>query len=359
MAVIFFVALLYTIVGFPLLMALTGRSSPQVMVNTIGVLIIFAGLASANFELDIIAQKFASEFAFDLFIGRDSLRSSDGFILQYLVSWPAFMLTNVWWAAIGVNVAAMTLLYAYIALYDRKLAMFVMAPAIVNFSMFSLRDPLIGVLFFMIAITISHPDPVKRLLKQIGTGFLFLLIRPENILIVAGATIFDMFRRYRKSVWILFAIPVALAGAYVGLTMVPRVLGLAFSGSIFDLPIALAEFYEKRSLRWDDADGGGSNILGGRLPEIPFVLRYPLQVLSMFILPLPIDLNKPALALAAMDSVVFCFLAYKFHKAANIRVIILFWCYVLMVALFINNYGNSFRLRMPVYMIMFGGLLRR
>jgi hypothetical protein len=357
--VIVFITLLYTLAGLPFVFAMTRRASPHVFINAIGISILFAMLASLNFELDIIEQKFASEFAYDLFVGRDSLRSSEGFVLQYLICWPAFALTDVWWAAIGVNIAAMTLLYAYIASFNQRLGLFILAPAIVNFSMFSLRDPLIGVLFFMLAVTITNPDPIKRMLKQTGTSALFMLIRPENILIVVGAHIFGLFRRYRKSGWVLLAIPVMLVGGYVGILMIPQLLGIKFSGSILDLPLVLSEFYDRRANRWDASDGGGSNILGGRLSDIPFLFRYPIQILSFFMLPLPIDLNRPALALAALDSCVFFYLARKFHKGADARVIILFWCYVLMVSLFMSNYGNAFRLRMPAYMIMFGGLLRK
>jgi hypothetical protein len=357
--VIVFITLLYTLAGLPIVMAMTGRSSPHVFVNALAISLLFAALASLNFELDIIEQKFASEFAYDLYVGRDSLRKSEGFVLQYILCWPAFFLTDVWWAAIGVNVAAMGLLYAYIASFNRSLGLFILAPAIVNFSMFSLRDPLIGIVFFIIAVTISNPDPVKRMMKQFGATVLFTLIRPENILIVVGAHMYDLFKRYRKSWWAILAIPVVLVGGYIGILMIPRVLGINFSGSVFDLPLVLSEFYDRRSNRWDASDGGGSNILGGRLSDIPFMFRYPIQILSFFMLPLPIDLNKPALALAAIDSCVFFYLFRKFHKGADTRVVILFWCYVLMVSLFMSNYGNAFRLRMPAYMIMFGGLLRK
>lgn len=345
--------------GLPIVVWLSGRTRYDIVIQTFILTMGLACLASLNFELDIIEQKFASEFAFDLYVGRDSLRSSDGFVLQYVYCWPAFVLTNVWWAAIGANIAALALLYAYIASHSQRVAFFMVAPVIVNFAMFSLRDPLIGILFFVVAATISNPNPIRMWVGQTGTAIAFLLIRPENIIIIAFTHFYSLFQRYRRSAWVIFAVPVALVGMYLGLTMVPSALGIPFSGSILDLPLAINEFYERRANRWDEADGGGSNILGGQLASIPFLLRYPIQITSFFILPLPVDLKNPALGLAAIDSVVFCILVWWFHRDADRRVIILFWFYVLMVALFMNNYGNTFRLRLPAYMIMMGGLYRK
>ena len=356
---IFFSAFLYTSIGLAVLVMSIQKLNIQVLLQAVAACFILTTLAVINFELDIVAQKFASEFAFNRFSGNESVRDSSGFVLQAIYCWPAFALTNVWWAAIGTNIAAVVLLYAYIAHYNTRLSLFVFAPVIVNFSLFSLRDPLIGILMFTAAVAVSEQNFSKRAVKQGVMTVPLFFIRPENILIILGSFTYSFLYKYLKTFWALIIIPITLIISYALLKMVPGFLNISFSGSILDLPLALEEFYTRRANRHLGSSGGNSNILDGQLSSMPFILRYPIQVISLFLLPLPVDLKSGALLLAAIDSIFFIALAVIFHRSGTLNSKILFWAYILMVALFISNYGNAFRLRLPAYMIMMGGLLKK
>jgi hypothetical protein len=316
-------------------------------------------MASLNFEFNFIEQKFASEFSFNHYLGRESERDSSAFIVQYIYCWPAFFLTNVWWSAIGTNIAVISLFYAYLARYNPQLALFAFSPALVNFSMFSLRDPLIMVVLFSLATTVSEQRLPKRFMQQFVRSLPLFWMRPENILIVISANACNLFLEYRKTLWVFLFTPFLWVVLFFVLKAMPSVLGLDFSGNITDLPVLLNDFYQKRAALWDSSDGGGSNILGGNLPDLPFVIRYGLQVVSMFVMPLPIDFDRLMYIPVMLDSLVFMTLCYKFHKKADIKVIVLFWVYLLVVALFMNNYGNAFRMRIPAYAILLGGLFRK
>lgn len=354
-----FSALLYYCAGLLFLGLMGTRFSLKTLVTSTVACVFLIVLASANFEYEIIDQKFASEFAFTIYSGEQAERSTSGFVLQYVYCLPAFIITNAWWSAIGTNIAAVVLVFVVVAARNYTLAFAVFAPAVINFAIFSLRDPLIGVLFFFIALTMTTPDLTKKWGSQALSAIAFIFVRPENIAILASAHGVALARKYRRKVWLPFFLIFFAGLAVVVLPYVPRLLGLSFSGSIFDLPLAISNFYEARATRWGEELGGGSNILDGRLPEYSFLTRYPIQITSFFILPLPMDLNSPQLGLATIDSVIFCWLTWKFHKSAPTPVIILFWCYVMMTALFMNNYGNAFRIRMPAYFIMIAGMYRR
>lgn len=317
-------------------------------------------IAIINFELEIFEQKFASQFAFDIFLGQESLRNQSGFVLQYILNIPVFLITNAWWAAISTNVVLMSIIFWYVLSKKANNAIIIMfAPVIINFSMFSLRDPIIAVLLF--AFTLFFIETKNRFtnIKLLTTSGLFLISRPELLVIALGskATQSVLFIKNKKYLFII--IPIYLVIIFVSLSFVPKLLGLESSTSILDLPDLLLQFYESRALRWDSSDGGGSNILGGALVSYPFYIRYPIQVFTFFVLPLPFEVTKFSLALAFIDSIFFCWTTWKFHKHGNKQAKIIFWVYVLSMAFFSNNYGNVFRLRLPAYFIMLAGLIKK
>ena len=205
---IIFSAFLYTIIGLAILVLSIQKLDIRILLQAIFACFILTTLAVINFELGILDQKFASEFTFDRYLKNESVRDSSGFILQAIYCWPAFALTNVWWAAIGTNVAATVLLYAYIAHYNTRLSLFVFAPVIINFSLFSLRDPLIGILMFSSAVAISDQNFIKRVVKQGSVSLPLFFIRPENILIVMGSISYSFLYKYLKTFWIILIIPI-------------------------------------------------------------------------------------------------------------------------------------------------------
>lgn len=358
MAEIYVASLLYVLLGLPIIGMLDRPVKANIAMASILLTLVLAFLAGLNLNLSLVEQKFASEFSFDIYLGRESLRDQSGFILQYIFNLPAFLLTNVWWAAIGTNVAITALLFAYVANHDLRLAPFALAPAIINFSLFSLRDPLIMVLFLYLALCLSNFDIRQSAWRIALVALAFLFIRPENISIMLVAIAAIIIYRYRNTPYVPFLTPIGAVAGYVALIYAPSLLGIQFFGDITSLADTLDTFYIARADRWDVTQGGGSNILGGALTGMPLVLRYPIQMTAFFILPLPFEIDSVALALAFVDSIVFCYLFYRFLKAAPVNTIILAAFYIAAAALFMNNYGNAFRIRLPVYGIMLAGLIR-
>jgi hypothetical protein len=321
-----------------------------------GVLLGLALLASINLELAVFPQKFASHFAFDWFNGQESELDNSTFALPAIISSLGFYLTSSWHASIGVNVSIVTLLFLYVYRIDRRLAFLVLSPSVVNFSMFALRDPLILLFFFLFCMVINRRQ-ISLFFVTVAFSTVSLGLRPENIVIIVGSAALIMIMRVEK-ISTRLTLAVALScSCFILLPFIPRLLGLEQSISFWELYGAIDQFYYSRATRWDTDDGGGSNILNGALVSFPLYIRYPIQVLSMFILPFPWEVRSPAMALAFLDSILFIALTYDFNKKATLEHKIIFWGYILAFAFFMSNYGNAFRMRMPAYGILIAGLI--
>ena len=309
-------------------------------------LLLFAA-AAANFELEIFEQKFAAEFAYDVYKGRESLRGNSTFLLQAVIGYPAFVVTDVWWAAIGTNIAVTAGLFYFIHKRNPVLSLIMLAPAILNFCLFSLRDPVIAALAFIVCYLFFSPSTKMLWLRQSIAVGTFALIRPENLAIFGYSKLLTVFNKHNRSALLYLSFPVlVLIG--LGITaFTPQLLGVEFGGSLSELPGAANEFYESRANRWDASEGGGSNILGGALTSMPIFIRLPIQIFTFFVLPLPFEIRHLGLALAFVDSIVFGYIYFRFHRTCERDALIVFWVYVLAVAFFANNYGNVFRLRLP------------
>jgi len=315
-----------------------------------------SALSVVNFELSLFEQKFASKFAYEWFLGVESELPNSTFAIPGIINSLAYALTDSWESAIGVNIALVIIVYSVCQQGVPRYAYLALSPAILNFALFALRDPLIYFSFFIFVILV-------RTLKIWSLAFLtfFLCIiniglRPENIVILFsffGLVWFvEAKSAYTRIIILLFGL---LAVIYLG-TYVPRLLGFSESINIVDLFDVLDQFYYDRATRWDSDSGGSSNILSGRLVDYPLYLRYPIQILSMFILPLPFEISSVTLLLAFIDSCFFIFTFLKFNKHASSREKILFWVYILCFAFFMANYGNALRMRLPAYGIMLGSL---
>ena len=350
---IFFSAIVGYVFGVELVALFSSRLNTKALAYGFLYLLVLSSLAAANYELDFFAQKPASDFSFKLFEARNVMVNPT-FLLQTIVNLPVFVMTGKWWAAIGTNVALMAVAFYYV--FDRapKLSLILLAPAIVNFSMFALRDPIIGVLFFLFMLPFLSPHQKWSSFWQGILALSFLAIRPENFVIVAYSKLMTVLNQWRTSIVTYLLLPfILLSGA--GLVMLaPKMVGVDSGNSVSELSGAANDFYKNRADRNDTA---GSNILNGRLTAMPVYLRYPIQVLTFFVLPLPFEIRQLSLALAFVDSIVFCSLCYFFHRRCNANAIILFWIYVLAVSFFASNYGNVFRIRLPTYFIMLGAFL--
>ncbi len=343
--------------GLPILHRLARRRiSPRAIQSAALVAIVLTVVAIANFELGFIPQKVASQQAFLAYSRRD-LDST--FTVQALLNVGPFTITGVWWAAIGTNVALVALTYAFVYDEDRRLARRLLAPAVLNFAIFSLRDPLLGVLLFALVLVMfgdRRPSP-RRLVAEGLLAFAIFLTRPEFIAVyIAGKVIGQRLDRRRS--WKIALIPLALPVVLYALTWLPTLLGLQNQVPLAALPDLLNDFFVTRADRADDPDGGGgSNILDGRLASMPLVARLPIQLLTFFVLPLPFEISSITLALAFVDSLVFIVLFREFWRRADSRVRRFFVLYFVAIAFFVANYGNLFRLRMPAYFVMIAGLV--
>ena len=353
--------ILSALLGYALfveLMILVDRSvNVRSLCLSFAYLVLLTTLAAANFELEIFEQKFASEFPFDVYMQRESLRGNSTFILQAFVSYLAFFITNVWWAAIGTNAALTAAVFYFVHSRKPWLSVIMFAPAILNFCMFALRDPVISALVFAVTWFLLAPPAVGSWIKQTFSILLFALIRPENIAIFGYAKLMTIVSRNGRNFLLYLSFPLLIAIGVVIAAFIPQMLGME-AKAVGSLPGAANEFYEARATRHDNIEGGGSDILGGALDRQPILVRYPVQVFTFFVLPLPFEIRNLPMALAFLDSLVFITVAYLFHRHSSRDAIIIFWIFVLAVAFFSSNYGNVFRLRLPAYYLMLAGMLR-
>lgn len=322
-----------------------------------GYLVFLTSIAVINFELEIFEQKLASQLSFDVFKQRESLQNNSTFILQAVVSSLAFLITDAWWAAIGTNVALTAAVFYFVHSRKPQYSVIMLAPAIVNFCMFSLRDPVISALTLAVTWFLLAPPSTGNWFKQGFSILLFALIRPENIAIFGYAKLMTVVGRYSRSFLLYLSFPLLIGVGLVIAAFIPKMLGIE-AQSVSRLPDAANEFYEARATRHDDDEGGGSDILGGALDRQPIAVRYPIQVLTFFVLPLPFEIRGLAMGLAFFDSLIFMAIVYVFHKHCSREAIIIFWVFVLAVSFFSSNYGNVFRLRLPAYYVMLAGLVR-
>ena len=363
MAEIFFASSLYSLIGGLWLTRSGHARHTQALI--LGLVLCFALslLAGLNFQWVVFEQKFASTFAFDLFEGHDPAARRPTFLLQTLVNWPVFSLTGVWWAAIGTNIAILVLGFILFARHDPRLALWLLAPALVNFSLFSLRDPLIAALCFVLALGLLDPLIWRRALGQAVGAVAFLLVRPENVVLLVLANALAVVIEKWRTMWGALLLPLAAVAAVYGGQFAPQALGLDGVVRFWDLPLVLNEFFTSRAERWGAELGGGSNILGGALTELGFLPRYAIQIASFFVLPFPFEITSWLLAMAFVDSLVFIALSVQAHRVGPAKILGFFWVYVLAVSLFSANYGNVFRMRLPAYSLLlaalFAGRVRR
>lgn len=333
------------------------RFSPQAIRFSLLYLMVVGLIAAINFEAGIVPQKSASELAFRIYQG-GLADQAPTFLVQALLNIFPFFLTGSWYAAIGTNVALMAVLAAYTYDRTRSIALIVCAPAVVNFAIFALRDPIIGACFFFLTLRLCLPSPrLRSKITEWTVAVLTYLARPETIAIYLGGKAAMLRSAVNRRTWILVFLPLAILAVVLGITYLPRTLGLESQAALNELPETFDSFFTQRADRATSLEGAGSNILGGTLSSYPLPLRFAIQVVTFFILPLPFEIANAVMALAFLDSIVFILVVRHFLRAAPSPAKRLFWLYVIAVSFFAVNYGNLFRLRMPAYFILAGGLV--
>lgn len=348
-------------VSYALLIGLLVLRRPVSQVGLLGsvaVLVVTTVLGLLNLRFGIIEQKFASEFAFDWYNGVESERPNRTFVVQAIANAPAFFVAGSWHAAIGTNAAVTAVVYAFLYNTETKAHRYFLGPAVINFALFSLRDPFIGLILMGLVLAFGKKFELARLPIPILLASLAMFwTRPENLLIIAALVWFLGFRSARSAATRLALVLAGGFGAIVALRFAPALLGVQGSVSIGNLPAFFVEFSEDRGTRTNVTGvGGGSDILGGALQRMPIFLRYPIQLVTFFVLPLPFEIRSVALLLSAVDSLFFAYGARKLFKEGTYPAKILFVMYVLVAAFFSSNYGNVFRIRYPLYFVIGAGL---
>ena len=329
------------------------------LLGSLGVLLVTTAIALVNLRFGIIEQKFASEFAFDWYNGDESERPNRTFAVQAIANAPAFFVAGSWHAAIGTNTAVTAAVYAFMYDTETKAHRYFLGPAVINFALFSLRDPFIGLILMGLVLSFGKKFELGRLPVPIVLAAVAMFwTRPENLLIILALVWFLGFRSSKSALTKLALIMAGAFGAVVALRFAPALLGVQGGVSIGNLPAFFVEFSEDRGTRTNVTGvGGGSDILGGALQRMPIFFRYPIQLLTFFVLPLPFEIRSVALLLSAVDSLFFAYGARKLFKEGSYPAKLLFAIYVLVAAFFSSNYGNVFRIRYPLYFVIGAGLL--
>lgn len=344
--------------GFCVVLAISRDGLPRrSIVLSLGVLGSLSLLAAANLHLDFFAQKVASEIAFELWRGESIVRFPT-FLPQMLVNIPAFALLDTWHAAIGTNVAIVALAILYVHSRSPRAALCLFAPSVANFALFSLRDPLLGLLMMVFVYALlrrGHPRTCVP--TMVGVCIIMFWARPENLAVmVASVAAVSVLRRTDAGLRV-FLTPLMAVLAAIGARFSLPLVGISVSTSILESPGRVVDFARARGRRFQGEPGGGSNILGGALPGLSTAVAYAIQLVATIVLPLPFEIRSLGLVLAFTDTIFLLWIGRGFLRQTSIEGRAIVVIYVLVIALFATNYGNLFRLRMILHFIMAGVVL--
>ena len=313
-----------------------------------------------NNEFSIIEEKVASFVSYNNYIG---LSNTLTFKVQYFLAYIPFALFDFKYSAHALNIGLQSFTFAvgvHFIFFNRPkvwMFIFIFFPAYYHYALFGLRDPLISILTVMIAIIIIYHNqkPWVITLSLLSMAVLAVGIRPEFAVMIFGFLgIYYYFRLagVKRGLLVL----AGLVSLYVVLLFLPLAFGLHPSGNIDSNIQQIIAFNESRNDRRLGGDGSGSHILGGALFSYPFYIRYPIQVLTNFVSPLPWEIRNVLTLLSFLESIVFSVVAYlafrSRHYSPEARLLFLFGItYILVTAIFSFNYGNNLRIRYPCFVL--------
>lgn len=315
-------------------------------------LILFSAI---NLNLNFFPSKYADFSSYMLIRGEIF---DPTFLLQAFIVYPLDFIFNDKYIvyALNVSLTCFCLLILFRNIPINLSNILLIPPTVYYYALFGLRDPLIFLIFILqgtliLNVYLRSIKFSKFIYLNIFLIFLMFFVRPESSLfIVANAflTFFIIIKTSytnKLSVLLITLIP-ALAIFYQG------VLSLGLDS--FSLN-EISEFSEIRYMRHVGIDdGGGSQILGGRLYDLDFSQRYIVQILATIFLPLPFEINSASQLIAAIDSIFFLRIIYILFKSKNHQKLVytILGClllYILVTGFFATNYGNLLRIRYPIY----------
>lgn len=359
------IAVVYWVVftaGFIAIWPVKGRT---LFVHTL-LFVILCVIATMNAEFDFIEEKVASFISYDMYEGAPTAIT---FLLQYYISYPAFALTDSPYAAHSVNLALQSLSFLIamkFILKERKgtlagIGLFLF-PAYYNFTIFGLRDPYVNLITTIFVASLINHTSLGLFVASAILAFLSLMARPEFSFMLVAFGLLKLFLASSRVVKIATLI-VYTAMLYASLLFLPLAFGISSTGSVSGNLQKMAEFNDLRNERrlGGDGAGSGSHILGGKLYNLPMVVRYPIQVAATFVAPLPHEIHGGALAIAFLESLIFTYFAVAAwnRSRGSPKARFLFLCgllYILAIALFSINYGNILRMRYPGHIMFVGAI---
>lgn len=314
-------------------------------------------LALFNYEVGIIDQKFAAEFAYLEYIGQPNKFTSN-FAFQGYFNSLGFFVTDRWEATIGINVAVFSALILLIDRVNYVYAAIFFAPAVIHIEIVALRDVLVAttMLFLCQVLLRDKFATMEKVLLSIPLFVILLLQRPE----LAGIFVLTLGVVYFLGVSVLARLAMITVGLIFLFFVLPRatvLLGLPPTSSLTQFVDTVIKFAELRANRWTGTEGNDSAMLGGALTDIPLLLRYPLQVVLFVLSPFPTDFRGFMHLIVMVDSLFFVLVLRMFWWRADRMHKIMLMVYILTMAIFMANYGNLFRMRMPCYFIMLSGIM--
>ena len=344
---------------FQLFAAIRGRALLY-SISALGGLTIVAAL---NDHYVFIDEKIASFISYEMF-ARGELAYT--FFSQYLINLAPLLLFDYEFTAHAVNMAiqaAAIYLLAHYFVRSNSLWLFLLLlafPSFYHYAIFGLRDPLVCLIMVLFAVSAVRSTFAGHLTNCLLLASACAITRPELAPILVLASMFSRYREWPASrkvvVWLL--LPLAL---YASVLVAPNLLGIRSGGGFDENLRIITEFNEIRHDRRVNDLGGGSHVLEGELFELPLIVRYPIQVVASYIAPLPTDIRGPLYLLALLDSLVFCAVAGAafYYRKRSPTGWYLFWVatgIMFIQAFFTINYGNTLRLRYPVFVLYFASM---
>lgn len=315
-------------------------------------LVFFIGYSFLHFLLHpiIYEYKFADLFAYT------NLKEGTFYItfwINTMLIFPMYLVYDSSFFVYTINVFLFSVWFGLVidnrSLTESSKKLLVTPIPLIYYSFFGLRD--FTILLLIYATYYSYNSTKKSYLKAnfIFICILFSIVRPEMLIIPLTLVFLKTWsvsgRIFRSVLIILFVGVLYLGPSIAGIT-----LGIGSNISYSNI----IDFAVLRYERHSGADGGGSHILGGSLFQLPFWQRYPVQVLSFFVNPLPFEFKLRYLP-AAIDSILFSYLTLKSYSRYNslkLNQKHILWASIiaiLFLSLFTSNYGNLFRIRMVFY----------
>jgi len=312
------------------------------------------------------------------------------FLVQTLINTPSFILfgpsrINLLLTNAFLGATTGIIVFAYLNyIYDSKIAkygfiLFSIYPAAVNFSIFGLRD--IIIYFFVSIYILSILSVFNKKRVEVKNIFLFafssiclFLLRNELLLILIFLPSilvlyeFNYVKNRIKNINARF-LYVSLVGTLIFIIIclgsfylynkIISYFGYNYSTSPIKIVENIAEVRFMRSV--EEEFGSGSHILPPNIYiNTSLLIRIPLQIIGMIVIPLPWLINNLTKLFALFDSIfiILClswtFYGIKSHlMSKSEKKVILFLLLNFLLAIFamgfvISNAGNAFRMRLSI-----------